>query len=451
MKRISCGLLFLLSACQHMPPQVQPLSSATGQRVNFRPMPAANSVAVVVDWPNYWADREGINPAVARLGADTLLDGGSAEFSSAELRKKWQDWGGHAHLFPRGDTLRAVIQVEGKHLLSAMASINRILLAPHFDRRLQEDRAKKMQSEQGQGNQNPRVIARQVMAYLLMPDQGQRQRYLIDDPYLYREVVTLDLQQWHGALFQGRSLRVAVAGDIGAKHALLGVDTLLKDLPDFSAKLLAAEASSFEPRQVQVHRAGDENTLLALYAPLPKLTDSGFADVLAVMVLGQGEGGRLNTAVAEQRVVQQGISATLSSFGQNTRFIVVEADVDHKQLSELKTVLIDTYRQFYESGPSEQEVLAKKDLLLAQFKGNLREAPAVIAASLMDFEQLGWREDGLKRAQRELESLDAAAIKRHVKAHWPTVEQFSSVVVSGHKDALMGGCVISKPAAALAC
>ncbi len=451
MKWIFCGLLCLLSACQSIPPQVQPLVSADGQRVGFKSMPAAGGVAVVIDWPNSGAMQKYSNPAVSRLGADILLAGGSAQFSAAELRRKWQAWGGRARLLPRGDSLRAVVQIDSEYLLPAMASINHILLAPHFDRRLQDERAKKMQSEQAQANQNPRVIARQVMGYLMMPDDRQRQRYLIDDPYLYLEVAILDLQQWHRDLFQGRSLRVAVAGDVTAKHARLAVDRLLKGLPDFSVASFSAQPIDVRPQQVLVHRPNAERTHLALYAPLPNLTDSGFADVLAVMVLGQGEGARLNAAVAEQQLIQQGIVATLSSFGQDARFIVVEANGDNKQLMELKTVLIEAYRQFYESGPSEEEVKAKKKLLLAQFKGNLRESPAVIAASLMDFERLGWRDDGLERAQRELESLDAAALKRHVKMHWPTVEQFSSVVISAHKDALIGGCVISKPAVAVAC
>jgi zinc protease len=160
------------------------------------------------------------------------------------------------------------------------------------------------------------------------------------------------------------NLIVAVAGDMTRQQLSAALDQIFGDLPKHAHLAHISEiAWPNAPATILVSRAGTQTQLLfALPGPKRKDPDWFAAEIANYVLGGGGFSSRLMQDVRDKKGLTYGISTDLSPM-EHGGMIAGEAATDNPKTAEAWDTARDTMKNFYENGPSDDEIAAAKDYL----------------------------------------------------------------------------------------
>jgi predicted Zn-dependent peptidase len=195
-------------------------------------IPDTEDVAIQIAWPDDWVMREGVNQAVADLGADLIFAGGAEGFPPGEVSEVHADLNAQATVWLTSDHLHAEIITPKDNLEEAVESTAAHLSAPSMDAAWFERVRQGNISTMAEEISVPINRGYEAMRWIILGDTPLRRALSGDEPEMYSMAKREEVLEWHRTTVVRSGAEIVIAGAIEADVAGKTVDTLFARLPE---------------------------------------------------------------------------------------------------------------------------------------------------------------------------------------------------------------------------
>jgi zinc protease len=304
------------------------------------------------------ADKQGL----ATLTMDLLTEG-AGEYDAAAFQQELADHSITLHFDAGRDDLGGSLKCLSSDRQMAFGLLRDALAKPHFDAEsVERMRAAQMAALQSQFG-NPGWQARYALFQRIFGGHPYGERRL-GSPKTLVSITRNDIVNFAAHHLARDNLVVAVAGDMTRQQLAAALDQMFGDLPKHAHLAHVNEIVWPDmPASILVSRAGTQTELLfAMPGPKRKDPDWFAAEIANYVLGGGGFSSRLMHDVRDKKGLTYGISTDLSPM-EHGGLIVGEAATDNPKTAEAWETARDTMHEFYDNGPTDEEITAAKDYL----------------------------------------------------------------------------------------
>lgn len=229
------------------------------------------------------------------------------------------------------------------------------------------------------------------------------------------------------------NLIVAVAGDMTRPQVMAALDQMFGDLPKHAHLTHVADISWPDAAAtILVPRVGTQTELLfAMPGPKRKDRDWFAAEIANYVLGGGGFSSRLMQDVRDKKGLTYGISTDLSPM-EHGGLIAGEASTDNPKTAEAWNVAHSTMRDFYDNGPSSEEISAAKDYLTGSLPLMMTSTDE-IAGLLADIQLQRLGRDYLDRRNDMIRAVTKEDVQKAVR-RWFNPDNVTLAMVGSPED-----------------
>jgi zinc protease len=242
-----------------------------------------------------------------------------------------------------------------------------------------------------------------------------------DHPYSYRSLGSLESLQRIGAddlraastsRLAKDNLILAVAGAISPKELAIVLDRVFGNLPDH-AKLTPIPTAQWPDRRpwMLIRRDGTQTNLLwATPGPARLDPDYDAAEIANYILGGGGFASRLMKTLRDENGMTYGVGTGLMT-ADHSNLVMGSMAADNARTAEAIKLIQQTWADFFENGPSDEEIEKAKDYLSGSLALRLSSTDA-IAEFLLQLQEEGLGKDYLDRQSGLLRRVTKQDIRR---------------------------------------
>jgi zinc protease len=413
-------------------------------------MPDTEDVAIQIAWPDDWVMREGVNQAVADLGAELIFAGGAEGFPPGEVSEVHADLNAVASVWVTSDHLHAEIITPKDNLEKAVESTAAHLSAPSMDAAWFERVRQGNIATMAEDMSVPINRGYEALRWIILGDTPLRRALSGHVPEMYSKATREEVLEWHRTTLVRDGADIVIAGAINADVAGKTVDTLFSRLPEGKSVAPISPKADFAPRRILLHVPEAQTSTLEFFGPLPPTRMGGeFEDLLLVFMLGGNDNSVLFDAVRTGLRASYGFGAGIDGYSRDLRFLFLAGDVETSKLAEAETIVRAAYAEFLKA-PQLGDLAARKVSLETKIEQNMRDPIAASWALLMGLLD-GQDPDATLRFSALLEEVTDATLHSRASSAFPSAEDLIVLAVSPDATALPDACVIKTPPEAVNC
>jgi predicted Zn-dependent peptidase len=241
-------------------------------------------------------------PAVARVTADMLKDGGTRSMSSADLLRRVETLGADLGVDVRTDATVLSLAVPKDKLGEALSIMGEVVSAPRFDQgELKKLKDRLVDESESRARQSGGFMATRLAFATVY--QGPYSRYDVLASEV-KNVSAKDVTDFHKKMFVAKNMEVIVAGDVDAKDTQEAVKKAFSQLSGDKPQdaTFPAVAGPLKRRVIVADRPKSVQSDVYVVGLAPERQTPAYPALrVANQVLGGGVQGRLFADVRESR------------------------------------------------------------------------------------------------------------------------------------------------------
>jgi zinc protease len=454
MRRIS-ALIFVfvfLTGCKAEKPSLLVEKSPGGIEYLRVMIPSADDTVIRIAWPSDWAFRAEANQAVPFIGVDLILAGGAEGHPAGEVVETFADLRAEGSLWVNNnDHVMGVLTAPKENFSAAVKIANAHLRAPllaqdWFERMRDQDAA-----DMAEAAAKPFNKGLDALYWSALGDSSLRRMLAYETSDEIAAATRDEVVQWHRETFFRSPAKIVIVGDVTASEAGMAVDGILEGLPDGKVFEPQKAEVNTTPKRILLHLPDAQTTNLLFVAPISALSSHFHESEEFVLLnaLGGDDTSVLFDAVRTKLRATYGFSAGTFQVSSDQRFLVLYGDVETAKVTEVERVVRDTYAAFRNAGP-DGDLQRGKEPFLANVRENEND-PSVRSMTVLLSEILGHERGSAFDMKPGFESVTADSLKARLQSSFPDADDFTVLAVSPDGEALLGACVVSKPAEAVGC
>ncbi|MFK7863514.1 MAG: M16 family metallopeptidase [Pseudohongiellaceae bacterium] len=430
--------------------QVELIKTDNGHTLYFLPLPESKNVSIQATWLTNWATTEGRNQAVPHVAAQLMLAGGAGDWGPAELTEKFQDLQASASIVNQVESIRGVLTSPAKEIDEVVAIANTVLGKPSFDERWLKRLGAALTNNQKQLNSTLAKIAMDITRYSLFRDQALIESQSLMNVDSVAMVTQAEVALWHEETITQSGLTLVITGPLSPQKAGQLADRLLLGLPKGQVRQKVVPEIDFTAKTILLHDPKRSKSLLGFVGALPPTSEGfEFEDLVASILLGQGENSELFKAIRTELGASYSFSSMPFNFLRDVRVLQMFGEVETSKLAEAHQVAVHTYEAFINKKSHEQaENLIKA--IAPNIERNRNNAP-VMAGAIMESLLDGHDPSRALNLAQELAAVSSDSIVSRLQVAYPKIDELITIVVSPDKNFIPGACIISAPEEAAYC
>jgi zinc protease len=348
-------------------PAIQHWETANGARVYFVPAPELPMIDIRVLFAAGSA-HDGALPGLAGM-TSSLLDKGAGGLDANEIASQLEGLGAELATGSLRDTAWVSLRSlsDPAYLEPALGLLARVLDRPDFNRRdLRRERERKLVALR-QSEQEPAEVAEYRFYEILYGEHPYATRPIGTEQGLNR-ITRKDIRAFYEKYYVARNAVVAIVGAVERAGAEQIAEQVVGTLPPGEAAAKTAPVAPPEASvEVRIFHPSTQTTVLMGEPGMHRGDPDYFTLYVGNHILGgSGLVSRLFQEVREKRGLSYSVSSHFTpmaqdgpySFGLQTR---------NDQVDEALGVLRETLLDYYENGPSEEELVAAKQNITGSF------------------------------------------------------------------------------------
>ena len=234
-----------------------------------------------------------------------------------------------------------------------------------------------------------------------------------------------------------------MAGPFDAGRASALADAMLQDLPEGGGAEFPDADVTVPHLTVVLHEPDADNSLLILIGEFEDGSTSDFlADQIALGMFAQSPGSVLNNALRAEFGGNPNFVALPVALSPTTQLIQLSGESDTENLPLTLATVRESYSGFRDNGPTTSIELWKNFLVqtITQAANNVHVQTSQIEENLIR----GIPADSMLNMASELEAVTEESLAERLRAAFPSVDEFLTIVITPDPDAVAGACVIAE-------
>ena len=433
----------VFAASSSLAAEIESLTTPGGARLYHMQVNESEVASIRLHWPSEWMLDDGLNPAVPQITAQAIQTGGAGRLDREEKAEAFQNLEVKALIGSTATMVRAEVLVPVGNLDEMAALVNTVLTRPAFDRQRLEEIKESVTSELEALRGNPQFLSGQLAGSLLYPDSPLRRFSAGINGDAVQGVAREDVVDFHDRTLTRRDASVVMAGPFDAGRASALADAMLQDLPEGGGAEFPDADAAVPHLTVVLHEPDADNSLLILIGELEDGSTSDFlADQIALGMFAQSPGSVLNNALRAEFGGNPNFIALPVALSPTTQLIQLSGESDTANLPLTLATVRESYSGFRDNGPTTSIELWKNFLVqtITQAANNVHVQTLQIEENLIR----GIPADSMLNMASELEAVTGESLAERLRAAFPSVDEFLTIVITPDPDAVAGACVIAE-------
>jgi len=366
------GIMLLLlallgSGVLHAGPQIRHWQTDKGTRVYFVAAPELPMVDIRVLFAAGSAHDDG-KPGLASL-TNGLLDKGAAGLSADDIADRFEGVGAELTIGSLRDSAWVSLRsLSSPGLLDpAVDLMAEVISQPDFNKRdFRRERERSLVALR-RSEQQPSNVADRLF-YETVYDAHPYATRPIGTEEALKKITLGDIRDYYKKYYVARNAIIAIVGDIDREGAVQLANRLTAKLPAGEPAPVTPPAPVLENAEEQHVRHPSTQTTVRMGAPGMHRGDPDYFPLYVGnhILGGSGLVSRLFKEVRENRGLSYGVNSYFTPMAQDGPY-TFGLQTRNDQVDEALQVLRATLQDFYENGPTEQELIASKKNITGGF------------------------------------------------------------------------------------